>query len=102
MRKKSNNVEGRFKKIPLQWFFTNDSTTTNMPFNDKCEHHGSQITMVCLDMLTIYLKGQMLNSRIWIRCPIHLDVFMFTFKQGLENPKAICREAESLFQIHVV
>ncbi len=44
----------------------------------------------------------MLNYRIWIRCLIHLNVFMFTFKQGLESPKAICSEVESLFQIHVV
>jgi len=53
-------------------------------------------------VLAIYVKGQMLESRIKIRYPLHVDIFMLTFKQGLECPKSTCNEVGTMFQIHVI
>jgi hypothetical protein len=58
--------------------------------------------MHCPYVLAIYFKGQMLESKIKIMYPLHVDVFMFTFKQGFEYPKSICSEIQTLFQIHVI
>ncbi len=58
--------------------------------------------MHCPYVLAIYLKGQMMESRIKIKYPFHVDVFMFTFKQGLECPKGIYNEVQTMFQIHVI
>jgi hypothetical protein len=58
--------------------------------------------MHCPYVLAIYLKGQMLESRIKIKYPLHVDVFMFTFKQGLECPKCICNEVQTLSKIDVI
>jgi hypothetical protein len=44
----------------------------------------------------------MLEFKIKIKYPLHLDVFMLTLKQGLEYPKGICDEIGTLFQIHVI
>jgi hypothetical protein len=53
-------------------------------------------------VLAIYLKDQMLESKIKIKYPLHVNVFMLTFKQGLECPIGICSEVRTLFQIHVM
>ncbi len=58
--------------------------------------------MHCLYVLAIYFKGQMLESIIKIKYPLHVDVFMFTFKQGLECPKRIYNEVGIMFQTHVI
>jgi len=71
-------------------------------FSDKCRHRALQTMVHCLYVLAIYLKGQMLESKIKIKYPLHVDVFMVTFKQGLECPKGICSEVETMFQIHVI
>jgi hypothetical protein len=44
----------------------------------------------------------MLEFKIKIKYPLHVDVFMLTFKQGFECPKGICSEVETMFQIHVI
>ncbi len=44
----------------------------------------------------------MLKSKIKIKYPLHVDVFMLTFKQGLECPKGIYNEIRTLFQIHAL
>ncbi len=56
----------------------------------------------CPYVLAIYVKGQMLESRIKIRYPLHVDIFMLTFKQGLECPKGTCSEIGTMFQMHVI
>jgi hypothetical protein len=44
----------------------------------------------------------MLESKIKIKYPLHVDVYMFTSKQGLEYRKNIFDEIGTLFQIHVI
>jgi hypothetical protein len=56
----------------------------------------------CPYVLGIYLKGQVLKSRIKMKYPLHVDVFMFTFKQRLECPIGIYIEIQTIFLIHVI
>ncbi len=55
-----------------------------------------------LNMLAICLEGQMLNTKIQVRYPPHLDVFMLQLNQWLESPKVTYCELGGLITIHHV
>ncbi len=68
-------VEGKSCRVlPLHWFFTSASTTTNASFVTN-ESKVSKYWL--LHMLRTQLKGQMLNATIHIRYPLYIDVIMF-------------------------
>ncbi len=93
-----NKIIPSSKDLPFHWFFVNDSTTTNITSSmTKGRHHGLQFFMHCPYMFTIYFKGQILNFKIKIKYPFHLDVFMLTLKQQLEGPKRVCNKVHNTF-----
>jgi len=64
-KKENQTIQNRkfqeltFALVLRQWF-----NNIKYIFSDKCRHHGLQIIVHFSYMLGIYLKGQMLNSRI--------------------------------------
>ncbi len=89
------------KKIPRTYLCIGFLTTTNTFFIDKCKHDDTQIFMHCPYMLVIYFKGKMLNFRIYIQYPSHMDVLMFALQQPFKVSKNVCSKVGSLFTIHV-
>jgi len=70
---KNGKFEGIAFALVFHWWFNKNRNI----FYHMWEKANFQISMFCLDMLAIYLENQMLNIRIPIKYPPHLDVFMF-------------------------
>ncbi len=85
------------KDLPLHRFFDNNKYI----FIEKCKHDDLQIFMHCPYMLVIYFKGKMLNFRIYIQYPSHMDVLMLALQQPLKVSKNVCSKVGSLLTIHV-
>jgi hypothetical protein len=58
----------------------------------KRSHHCLQILMHCPNVLARNFEGQVANSCINIRYPLHVDRIMLVIKQRFERLKAINRK----------